>query len=237
GRDPRRAPVGRRRRRPMKLTYRDLPAATPGRPAVVLHDRGTASVDRLVTLAGASGAVGRVVAPFGDYGFTAGGMELAGICWYRTVPGCAGADPISLARAVVQVGDLLDDLDLDSPALIGWGQGAVVALGTGFLHHGRVASVVCVDATPAHVEALPASVLAAPTPPTVLLVSSGRDRAVTDEAVAGPDVIDRDAATTGVEARLRAHGIDTTKWRGPDETGEDQDKAMAERIGRWLDDG
>ena len=62
---------------------------------VVLHDRGAASAERVAALAQASGAVGRVVVPFGDYGFTASGMELAGICWYRTVSGFAGPDPIS----------------------------------------------------------------------------------------------------------------------------------------------
>jgi pimeloyl-ACP methyl ester carboxylesterase len=201
----------------MRLTYRDLPPTAPGRSAIVLHDRGAASVDRVTAMAQASGAVGRVVAPFGDYGFTASGMELAGICWYRTVPGHAGADPLSVARAVVQVGDLLDHLGLDGPTVIGWGQGGVVALGSGLLDPDRVASVVCVDAPPPHLEALPVGVLAVPTPPPVLLMSSGDD-------VDG-------------EACLRAHGIVPTGWRAPGGTDEDRDKAMAERIGRWLGDG
>ncbi|HEV3281626.1 MAG TPA: hypothetical protein VG032_08475 [Acidimicrobiales bacterium] len=203
----------------MKLTYRDVPG-TALRPAVVLHDRGAASVDRVTAVAQASGAVGRVVAPFGDYGFTAGGMELAGICWYRTVPGYAGADPLSLARAVVQVGDLLDALALDDPALIGWGQGAVVALGAGLLHPDRVASVVGVDARTAHVEALPVGVLSEPAAPPVLLIGSGADRGSDDS-----------------EARLRAHGVTVTGWRWPGGSEEDRDKAIAEQIGRWLGDG
>ncbi len=54
---------------------------------------------------------GRVVLPFGDYAFYPSGMEVGGLCWYRLLPGYEGTDPISLAKAVVQVGDLLDDLD------------------------------------------------------------------------------------------------------------------------------
>ena len=201
----------------MKLTYRDLPVTRAGRPTVVLHDRGAASIDWLAGLVQASGAVGRVVVPFGDYGFTASGMELAGICWYRTVPGFAGPDPLSLARAVVQVGDLLEDLDLDETALIGWGQGAVVALGAGLLQIDRVNSVVAIDTAPTHVEALPARLLAPGSRPPVLLMS-------TVEAGVTP------------EGRLDAHGITATGWHWPGGADEDRDKAMAERIGRWLGD-
>ncbi len=201
----------------MRLTYRDLPAAASGRPSVVLHDRGATSVDWVAGLAEACGAVGRVVAPFGDYGFTASGMELAGICWYRTVPGFAGPDPLSLARAVVQVGDLLDDLDLDETALIGWGQGAVVALGAGLLRVDRVNSVVAIDTAPTHVEALPARLLTPATRPPVLLMST----------------VEEDVTAEGT---LAGCGIEATGWHWPGGADEDRDKAMAERIGRWLGD-
>jgi pimeloyl-ACP methyl ester carboxylesterase len=217
----------------MRLTYRDVPATAPGRPAMVFHDRGVDSVERVIGLAQASGAVGRVVAPFGDYGFTASGMELAGICWYRTVPGYAGADPLSLARAVVQVGDLLDVLDPDGLALIGWGQGAVVALGTGLLHRERVSSVVCVDARPAHLEALPASLLDASAPPPVLSMSTGAEP---DMPQGGGDA-DHGAAAVVGEAGLGAHGIAATGWCWPGGADEERDQAMAEEIGRWLSDG
>ncbi len=207
----------------MKLAYRDVPATAPGEPAMVLHDRGVASVDRVTALAQASGAVGRVVAPFGDYGFTASGMELAGICWYRTVPGYAGADPLTLAKAVVQVGDLLDDLELDAPALVGWGQGAVVAVGAALLRPDRVASVTCVDIPPAHLEALPTRLLAPAAPPPVLLMG-------------GDD--DGDAGTGRVEDWMVGRGLTPSRWGGPDGGDEeDRDKVIAERIGRWLGDG
>ncbi len=202
----------------MKLIYRDLPATTSGRPAVALHDRGAASVERIAGLAQASGAVARVLAPYGDYGFTASGMELAGICWYRTVPGFTGPDPLTLARAVVQVGDLLDDLDLDRPALLGCGQGAVVALGAGLLQADRVASVVAIDAASAHVEALPASLMTPATPLPVLLMSTVDD------------------GVTANVGTLAAYGIAATGWHWPGGADEDRDKATAERIGRWLDD-
>ncbi len=156
----------------MRLAYRDTAAVEPGSPAVVLHGAGTASADDLTRVALASGAVGRVVAPFGDYAYTANGMEVAGICWYRILPGFAGTDRISLAKAVVQVCDLLDDLDLGPPVLIGWGQGGVVALGSGLLRAAAVESVVCVDVDPVHVELLPASVWADGAPPRVLLAAS-----------------------------------------------------------------
>jgi pimeloyl-ACP methyl ester carboxylesterase len=184
----------------------------------------------------ASGAAGRVVAPFGDYGFTASGMELAGICWYRTVPGHAGADPLSLARAVIQVGDLLDDLALDDLALIGWGQGAVVALGLGLHRRDRVASVVGVDAPAAHVEALPAGVLSEPVAPPVLLIGTEDDPVTHQRDPGQPDAAGPDGAVDA-EACLRAHGIAVTGWRWTGGSDEERDKAIAEQIGRWLGDG
>jgi pimeloyl-ACP methyl ester carboxylesterase len=223
----------------VRLVYRDLPTTAPGPPVVVLHDRGAPTTDQVAALAQTTGAAGRVVAPFGDYGFTASGMELAGICWYRTGPGFASPDPLSLARAVVQVGDLLDALGLDAPVLVGWGQGAAVGLGTGLLHADRVASVIGIDAASAHVDALPAHLLAVDRKPPVLLLRTRGDVGIADEATMG------------------AHGFAVTEWRWPggvDQEGDHQkgdhqerdhqerdhqerDKAVAEQIGRWLADG
>ena len=99
----------------------------------------------------ATGIAGRTVVPFGDYAFYPSGMAIGGLCWYRLLPGFAGTDPISLAKAVVQVCDLLDDLAMPSPVLTGFGQGAVVALGAGSLRPDRVGSVVAIDPHPADV--------------------------------------------------------------------------------------
>jgi pimeloyl-ACP methyl ester carboxylesterase len=220
----------------VKLTYRDLPATVSGVTAVVLHDRGAASADRMAGLVQASGAAGRVVAPFGDYGFTASGMELAGICWYRTVPGFAAPDPLSLSRAVVQVGDLLDELDLDGPALLGWGQGAVVALGAGLLQPDRVTSVTGIDAPAAHIEALPARLLAAERRPPVLLLRTTADgTTATGRTTVTGGTTATDGSLAG-ESTLADHGITCIGWNWPGGDDGDRDKAMAERIGRWLGD-
>ncbi|MGH9096264.1 MAG: alpha/beta fold hydrolase [Acidimicrobiales bacterium] len=204
----------------MKLAYRDFPSTASGPPAVVFHPEGPASIDRPTRMAQSSGMVGRVVAPFGDYAFYPSGMEVGGICWYRAVPGSTAADPISLTKAVVQATDLLDDLGLDHPALIGWGQGGVVALGAALLEPGKVRSVVCVDAVAAHLELLPPTALATDGAPPVLL-------AATDPAGARTAADQRD--------RLGGHGIVASiwHWSGDDGDGE-RDKAVAERIGEWL---
>jgi pimeloyl-ACP methyl ester carboxylesterase len=206
----------------MKLAYRDTDSAAPGLPVVVLHGDGTDSID-LAGVARAVGGLGRVVAPFGDYAYTANGMEVAGTCWYRILPGYAGTDPISLTKAVVQVCDLLDDLALGQPALIGCGQGGVVALGAGLLRADEVGPVVCVDASPAHVELLPAAVLAGPGHPRLLLVATAGSRA---------------AALGELRAHLAAHDIasDTWQWSGEDD-GQARDDALARRIGGWLEEG
>jgi pimeloyl-ACP methyl ester carboxylesterase len=210
----------------MKLVYRDSDAVVPGVPgipAVVFHRDGMTSIDELSGVAVASGMVGRVVAPYGDYAFYPSGMEVGGICWYRALPGSLGTDPISLTRAVVQAGDLLDDLDLDRPVLIGWGQGGVVALGAGLLRAGRVGSVICVDALSEHFDLLPAPALTADPAPPVLL-------AITDPE-GGPTLTEQ-------QARLAGHGITSATWQwSGGGTGEDRDSAMAERIGQWLEDG
>jgi pimeloyl-ACP methyl ester carboxylesterase len=206
----------------MKLAYRDFPSPSSGPAAVVFHAEGPSSIDRPTRLAESSGAVGRVVAPFGDYAFYPSGMEVGGICWYRAVPGSTSADPISLTKAVVQATDLLDDLALDRPALIGWGQGGVVALGAGLLRPNRVGSVICVDAIPAHLQLLPPAALAAADAPPVLLASTG---AAGEQTVADQ------------QDRLGRHGIVASIWHWTGDDGaEERDKAVAERIGEWLTD-
>ncbi|HVB93623.1 MAG TPA: alpha/beta hydrolase [Acidimicrobiales bacterium] len=206
----------------MKLAYRDFPSTASGVPAIVFHPEGPPSVDRPTHMAQSSGAVGRLVAPFGDYAFYPSGMEVGGICWYRAVPGSTSADPISLTKAVVQATDLVDDLGLDRPALVGWGQGAVVALGAALLRAGQVGSVICVDAIPAHLELLPPSALAGGNPPPVLL-------AATDPA--GVQTV------ADQQERLGGHGIVASVWHWTAYDGDDErDKAVAERIGQWLTD-
>jgi pimeloyl-ACP methyl ester carboxylesterase len=205
----------------MKLAYRDTPAGAAGPPTVVLHREGQAP-DDLTGVAMASGAVGRVVAPIGDYAYTANGMEVAGICWYRILPGFDGTDRISLTKAVVQVCDLLDDLELEEPVLVGWGQGGVVALGAGLLWAGAAASVVCIDASPGHVALLPAAVWANRAPPRLLLVGTADGATMLDET----------------QALLGHHQIEASAWRWSEEPGsEDADPALAHRIGNWLGDG
>jgi pimeloyl-ACP methyl ester carboxylesterase len=206
----------------MKLTYRDFPSASRAPPAVVFHAEGPPSVDRPARLAESSGAVGRVVAPFGDYAFYPSGMEVGGICWYRAVPSSTAADPISLTKAVVQATDLLDDLALDRPALIGWGQGGVVALGAGLLWPGRVDSVVCVDMVSAHLELLPPAALSTAEAPPVFLAAT--------HPAGGQTTADQ-------QARLGRHGIDASIWHWTGDDGDDErDKAVAEQIGLWLTD-
>ncbi|HUY67318.1 MAG TPA: alpha/beta hydrolase [Acidimicrobiales bacterium] len=205
----------------MKLAYRDTDSAAPGLPVVVLHGDGTGSID-LTGVARAVDGLGRVVAPFGDYAHTANGMEVAGTCWYRILPGYEGTDPVSLTKAVVQVCDLLDDLALGRPALIGCGQGGVVALGAGLLRADEVGPVVCVDASPAHVELLPPAALAGPGP-RLLLVATAASRA---------------AALGELRAHLAAHRIDSDTWQwSGDAEGQARDDALTRRIGGWLEEG
>jgi pimeloyl-ACP methyl ester carboxylesterase len=206
----------------MKLAYRDFPSSSSGVAAVVFHPEGPPSIDRPTRMAQSSGAVGRVVAPFGDYAFYPSGMEVGGICWYRAVPGSTAADPISLTKAVVQATDLLDDLGLDRPALIGWGQGGVVALGAALLRPGQVGSVVCVDAVATHLELLPPTALAADGAPPVLVMATDR---------AGARIV------SDQHDQLGGHGIVTSTWHWTGDDGDDErDKAVAERIGQWLSD-
>jgi pimeloyl-ACP methyl ester carboxylesterase len=206
----------------MKLAYQDAPSAGPGVPAVVLHREGMTSIDGPMGVALASTGVGRVVAPYGHYAYYPSGMEVGGICWYRVLPGFTGTDPISLATAVVQVCDLLDDLDLDRPVLIGWGQGGVAALGAGLLQAGRVGSVVSVDAPAGHVALLPARALDADHPPPLLLAATNPSG---------------EASLHELQTQLGGRGPTPTTWCcSVNGSPEDQDKAVAERIGLWLEE-
>ena len=118
--------------------------------AVLLHGQGGVPVDQMVAFARRVGLAGTVVVPFGDYATTPSGMEVGGPCWYRSLPGGAGTDPLTMTRAVVQVSDLLDDAGLGRPVLVGWRQGGAVAVGVGLLAPSGVRAVVAVDAPAAH---------------------------------------------------------------------------------------
>jgi pimeloyl-ACP methyl ester carboxylesterase len=157
----------------MKLAYRVVEADKPGLSAVLVHGQGAVPVDRLVEFARRSGLNGSIVVPFGDYATTSSGMEVGGPCWYRSLPGDAGTDPLTLTRAVVQVADLLAEVGLDRPVLVGWRQGAAVALGAALLAPMATGGVVAVDVPSAHLHLLPASLTIAVAPPPVLLATSG----------------------------------------------------------------
>jgi pimeloyl-ACP methyl ester carboxylesterase len=205
----------------MKLAYLDLALDSAGPPAVLLHREGISSTADAVAFATGSGLFSRAAVPTGEYAFYPSGMSIGGTCWYRILPGFEGTDPISLTTAVVEVSDLLADLALDQPVLVGWGQGAVVALAAGLLQGGAVGSVVCVDAQLAHVALLPPAVLACADPPAVLLAAT--------DASAGSD-LERQ------QDLLATHKITSTTWCHEGEgTPEDLEKALADRIGRWLD--
>ena len=204
----------------MKLAYLELDLGSAGPPAVVLHREGITSTVPAVEFARESGLFGRVVVPTGEYAFYPSGMSIGGTCWYRVLPGFEGTDPISLTTAVVEVADLIADVALDQPVLVGWGQGAVVALAAALWRPGSVRSVVCVDAPRAHVDLLPRAVLDAPSPPPVLL-------AATD----GP----RRAELGGLEEFLTARLVATTTWQWAGEgTPRDLDEALADQIGKWM---
>ncbi len=212
----------------MKLAYLDRPVSDPngdgdGTPVVLLHREGMGTVaQHLATIVEMAGAANfsRIVAPYGDYAYYPSGMEVGGGCWYRVLPGFEGTDPISLAKAVVQVGDLLDDLDLRDAALVGWGQGAVVAIGAGLLHGGRARSVAAIDAPPGHLELLPAAFFEqSGFRPPVLLAGLGRD---------GGEGLSR------AEALLRQKEVAVMPWLFEDENREMQDQAVAARIEAWL---
>jgi pimeloyl-ACP methyl ester carboxylesterase len=211
----------------MKLAYLDLPLDSSGPPVVALHREGIMSASPAAEFARASGLFGRAAVPTGEYAFYPSGMSIGGTCWYRILPGFPGTDPISLTTAVVEVADLVGDLGqsdppMDRPVLIGWGQGAVVALAVGLWRPDLVGSVVSVDAHVAHLRQLPAAVFTAPQPPPVLLAAHGGGASELGEQ----------------EALLASHKIAVTTWRGPDEgTESDLDQALIDEIGRWMDHG
>ena len=205
----------------MKLAYLDLPLDTAGPPAVVLHREGVSSTQSAAEFAQGCGLFSRVAVPTGEYAFYPSGMSIGGTCWYRILPGFEGTDPISLTTAVVEVADLLGDLALDQPVLIGWGQGAVVALAAGVWRGDSVGAVVCIDARLAHISLLPPAVLDTAHPPPVLLVAT--------DASLEPDVARQ-------QDLLAGHTVAATTWCWPGGgTPEDLDKALADRIGVWLD--
>ncbi len=205
----------------MKLAYQDRAARSAGTPAVVLHREGTTSIDEPAAAALNRAGVVRVVAPYGDCASYPSGMEAGGICWYRVLPGLAGTDPISLAKALVQVCDLLDDLDLDRPALIGWGQGGVVAVGAGLLRGADVGSVASVDAPAGHLERLPALALAARPRAPILL-------AATDPS-ATPTLLEQQRVLGGGDAAV------STWCCSAGGSPAEREKAVAELIGPWLE--
>lgn len=212
----------------MRLAYLDRPP-TPMSPdtagvqpcVVVLHSEGTTPAEEAARVADRLPGGGRVVLPFGDYAFYPSGMEVGGACWYRVLPGYEGTDPISLVKAVVQVGDLVDELDVERLVLIGSGQGGVVALGVGLLEAERRPAVVCIDTPPAHVALLPTSLLDAGRP-RVLLLAGSRDAGSGHEALA---------------SLLGAHGLEPNIWvHTAVGTPEERDEAMTGQVTRWLHD-
>jgi pimeloyl-ACP methyl ester carboxylesterase len=212
----------------MRLAYLDLPRDSSAPPAVALHREGITSTTPAVEFTEGSGLFGRLAVPTGEYAFYPSGMSIGGTCWYRILPGFEGTDPISLTTAVVEVADLIADLrhgdpPMDRPVLIGWGQGAVVALAVGLWQPGTVRSVISVDAHLAHLRLLPPAIFSVPEPPPVLL-------AVTDG--------ERSSDLQGQADLLASHKIEATSWCGPAEgTQGDLDQALVDEIGRWMDHG
>jgi pimeloyl-ACP methyl ester carboxylesterase len=201
----------------VKLTYLDLPGE--GIASVVLHREAASPVHDIEVLR-ATGLVGRTVAPFGDYAFYPSGMAIGGLCWYRLLPGFAGTDPISLAKALLQVCDLLDALELADPVLAGFGQGAVVALGAGSLRPDLVGCVVAVDPHPAHLGLLPAAVWDSPANPRVLLAASSPEGA---------------GALESSTAQLAERGRSAAAWCWDGIGGEEAaDPDLAEAVRLWL---
>ncbi len=203
----------------MNLAYLDLVDGGDGPPAVVLHREAATGTEPSVAALRRAGA-GRVVVPYGGYAFYPSGMEVGGVCWYRVLPGFEGTDPVSLTTAVVQVGDVLDELDLDRTVLVGFGQGAVVAVGAGLLLPHRVAWVVGVDPWPGHLPLLPACGHPG-AEPQVLLAGSCPGAAGTVAAGA---------------AALAARGTVAATWCRPGEPGEPADRdasALAGALAHW----
>lgn len=211
----------------MNLAYLDV-AGGDGPTAVLLHREASTGAEASVEALRGAGVAGRVVVPYGGYAFYPSGMEVGGVCWYRVLPGHDGTDPVSLATAVVQVGDLLDDLDLERALVAGFGQGAVVAVGAGLLRPDRVRWVVGVDPWPGHLPLLP------PAP--------GAPEVPGEEPAGGPRVLlagSVPGAADAVEASVRAladRGVAAATWTPPTEPGDPAGSdaaALAGALRQW----
>jgi len=188
----------------MKLAYLTLEAPRSdgygsGPSAVLVHGEGGVPVEDMVGFARSAGLDGPIVVAFGNYATTPSGMEVGGLCWYRSLPGDAGTDPLTLTRAVVQLTDLLADVadtptgsrtPADRPVLVGWRQGATVAIGAGLLAPGSVGAVVAINVLSSHLALLPKSLVASADGPPVLVVADG-------------EVEDADPATARAELERR----------------------------------
>jgi hypothetical protein len=206
----------------MKLAYLDVGLATPGPAVVALHREMVNSAHDAMDFARDSGLFSRAVVPTGLYAYHPSGMEVGGITWYRMLPGFEGSDPISMTTAILLVCDLLDDVAAEQPVLVGWGQGALVALAAGLLRADAVGSVACCDIPIAHVRLLPRAVLDVPAAPTLLLAATSPHRR--------PELEE-------VEKLLSSRKIATTTWSWSGEgTQRDLERALASRIGRWMAD-
>jgi len=215
----------------MKLAYRIIEpegesAPSTGASGVLLHGQGGVPIDQMVALARGSGLDGRLVVLFGDYATTASGMEVWGPCWYRSLPGGAGTDPLTLTRAVVQVSDVLADADvgLDRPVLVGWRQGAAVAAGVALHVPDAVGALVALDVPASHLALLPASLSVEDAAPAVLLV----DTSSADDA---------DIEVAGRE--LRRRGVVPEEWRLSDGDGNpagdrENDDLVAGAVARFI---
>lgn len=208
----------------MKLAYRVFEPEEAGPAAVLVHGEGRVPVDELTAFARECGLSGDLVVAFGDYATTSSGMEVGGPCWYRTLPGGAGTDPLTLTRAVVQLADLLADVGLDRPLLVGWRQGATVAVGAALLAPMATAGVVAVDPPSAHLCLLPAALTVAVGAPPVLLAVTG--------SVEGVDVV-------AALQELTRRGMTAEVVHGPGVAGSEaadieNDDAIAEEVGRFV---
>ena len=162
----------------MRLAYHDIDGDPAAASAVVLHREAVIDTEAAVAVARAAGITGRVIGPYGDCAFYPSGMDIGGLCWYRVLPDERGADPVTVAKAVVQVADLMADARLERPVLLGWGQGAVVALGTALLPGSPAGAAVCVDPSVADIRCLPPAggTDPGPTPPVLIVARDGSSR-------------------------------------------------------------
>lgn len=210
----------------MNLAHLDL-AGGSGPPAVLLHREAATAAQGSLEALRQGGVAGRVVVAYGGYAYYPSGMEAGGVCWYRVLPGYDGTDPISLATAVVQVGDLLDDLDLERALVVGFGQGAVVAVGCGLLRPDRVGWVVGVDPWPGHLPLLP------PAPGALEpRRAAGGDEGRPAVLVAGSTSLAA-AAVGACAATLAERGVAAATWCPPSEPG-DPAAADAAALGGAL---